>query len=181
MSVPTTDLLSPALDLDGAADAEDAAAGEGATVRHLALRMGERPFAIEIAHVREIVGMQPVTPLHDVPPYVLGLMNLRGHVIPLIDAAARIGLRPCEPDERTCIVVLSLDGHDAGLMVDRVERVIDLPVARAAPEGSAGGAAPTGRHGDVHREGDHVVVTLDPFWLAQPPSAERAGPRTQRG
>jgi len=164
------DLLAGSLDLDPPARDETS---QVETVRHLSLRLRDQHFAIEIRHVREIVSMQPITPVHDVSSYVKGLMNLRGHVIPLIDTGERLGLCSRAHDERTCIVVLQLedlDDAELGLIVDRVDRVIDLPLT---PEEDTRGSA--GRN--VQRHGDEVVVCLDPIWLASATAlaGERAG------
>ncbi|MCA9608564.1 MAG: purine-binding chemotaxis protein CheW [Myxococcales bacterium] len=163
MNAPAMNLLDPSLELDRDVDASTAEPVP--TIRHLAFALGGRRYAIEIRHVLEIVGMQPMTPVHDVEPWVRGLMNLRGHVVPLVDASSRLGQPPKEYDERTCIVVLSLEGQSIGLIVDRVERVVDLPESIFV--------SPDGEHRrredvrGVYRDGDEVVVCLDPLWLAR--------------
>lgn len=166
----STDLLSSSLDVDrggGAYELEQEAPVE--MTRHLAIGIRARSFAVELQHVREIVGLQPMTPVHDAPPYVRGLMNLRGHVVPLVDAAERIGEEPREYDERTAIVVLALEGGEVGIIVDRVERVIDLPVGDT--DGDSGRADYLR---GVHNDADGTIVCLDPDWLAGTPAlAER--------
>jgi len=162
-SAATVDLLSPSLELErrGEADDEERAVP---TIRHLAFRLRGRPFAIEIRHVLEIDGLQPVTPVHDLPSYVRGLMNLRGHVVPLVDAGERIGLGRREYDERTCIVLLQLDGNEVGVAVDRVTRVVDLPETLF----SGNGERPRQDFvRGVYREGDETVLCLDPSYLAR--------------
>lgn len=160
-TAPAMDLLSPSLDV-GIDDEAHEAAPEP-TIRHLELILRERAYAIEIRHVLEIVVMQPLTPVHDAPPWVKGLMNLRGHVVPLVDASERIGLEPRPYDDRTCIIVLQIGDEEVGLVVDRVRRVIDLP--RRVFEGESESKRQAHHVRGVWRDGDEVVVCLDPAWL----------------
>lgn len=154
------DLLSSSLDVGSHSyETEDEEHVE--MVRHLAIGIRERSFAVELQFVREIVGLQPMTPVHDSPPYVRGLMNLRGHVVPLVDAAERIGEEPRAFDDRTAIVVLALPGGEVGIIVDRVERVLDLPASDA--EGDAGRAEYVR---GVHNDDGGTIVCLDPEWLS---------------
>ncbi|MEW6573885.1 MAG: chemotaxis protein CheW [Bacillota bacterium] len=82
---------------------------------------------IEIRHVTEIVGIQNITEVPDMPPRVKGVINLRGRVIPVMDVRLRSGIEDRTYDDRTCIVTVSIDEHTVGLIINRVSEVLDLP------------------------------------------------------
>ncbi len=170
MTQMTQDLLSADLELGPPAD-QAARADVVPKIRHLVFDVGGKPFGIELRHVREIVGMQPITPLHDVAKYIRGLMNLRGHVVPLVDASLRLDLEARDYDERTCIIVLSLDQHEVGLIVDRVQRVVDLPATEVDTDRTRADYLR-----GVHPDGDSAIVCLDPHWLATASSARAPQP-----
>ncbi len=100
---------------------------------YLTFDVGEEMYAVNIASVTEIVGMQHISEIPDVPAYIKGAMNLRGKVIPVMDQRLRFGL-PARPyDERTTIVVLDLEGVPTGLVVDRVTDVLTIPPDKIDP------------------------------------------------
>ena len=88
---------------------------------------GSEVYGIAIKNVREIVGMQKYTEVAELPAYIKGIINLRGRIIPLIDVRLRFGKPPIPYDDRTCVIVVDIDGVAAGLIVDRVEEVLTIP------------------------------------------------------
>jgi purine-binding chemotaxis protein CheW len=82
--------------------------------------LGAQLFSIDIMSVREIRGWTASTPLAHAPDYVLGMINLRGTILPVVDLAARLGLGKSEPTASSVVVVVQLDDRQAGLMVDAV-------------------------------------------------------------
>ncbi|MCB2212520.1 chemotaxis protein CheW [bacterium] len=95
--------------------------------RYLTFTLGDEQYGVEIRYVTEIVGIQPITELPDTPPYLSGVINLRGKVIPVIEVRARFGLQTREYDDRTCIIVVNIRSTSVGLIVDRVAEVIEIP------------------------------------------------------
>ena len=92
------------------------------------MELGMQAFALDVAMVREILEIRPITPLPNAPPDLLGMIDLRGESIAVIDVTARLGLphRASDPER---ILVLDLEGgHGAaiGVIADRVLNVIDL-------------------------------------------------------
>jgi len=87
---------------------------------------GGQSFSIDIAHVREIRRWSPVTPLPHAPAEVLGVMNLRGSVIPIYDLAARFGLPPTEENARNVIVVAMHEQQVLGLLVEAVSEILSV-------------------------------------------------------
>ncbi len=88
---------------------------------------GGQSFSIDITDVREIRRWSPVTPLPHAPPEVLGVMNLRGSVIPIYDLAARFGLTPTLENPRNVIVVAMHDSQVLGLLVEAVSEILSVP------------------------------------------------------
>ncbi len=100
---------------------------------YLTFEVADETYAVNIACVTEIVGMQRISEIPDVPAYIKGAMNLRGKVIPVMDQRLRFGLPAREYDERTTIIVLDLEGVPTGLVVDRVTDVLTIPPDRIDP------------------------------------------------
>ncbi len=93
----------------------------------LTYTIGNQEYGIEIRNVTEIIGIQKITSLPDVPEFVKGVINLRGKVIPVVDVRLRFGMEAREYDERTCIVVVNISGTSVGLVVDTVSEVMNIP------------------------------------------------------
>jgi purine-binding chemotaxis protein CheW len=101
--------------------------------KYLTFSMGKEEYGIGIRHVTEIIGIQNVTDLPDMPVYVKGVINLRGKVIPVIDVRLRFGLEQRPYDERTCIVVVTIRNIAVGLIVDSVSEVVDIAATQIEP------------------------------------------------
>ncbi|MCL2743440.1 MAG: chemotaxis protein CheW [Planctomycetaceae bacterium] len=107
---------------------------------YLSFRLGDEDYCIEIRHVTEIVGMQKITEVPDMPHYVKGVVNLRGQVIPVIDMRLRFNMEGRSYDERTCIVVITLrEGQvQVGLVVDTVNEVRSIDAGNVSPPPKSG-------------------------------------------
>ncbi|MEW6192915.1 MAG: chemotaxis protein CheW [Bacillota bacterium] len=95
--------------------------------KFLTFVLGGEEYGIEIRHVTEIIGIQSITEVPDMPAHVKGVINLRGKVVPVMDVRLRFGMPERPYDDRTCIVVINIDGQAVGLVVDRVSEVLDIP------------------------------------------------------
>ena len=98
--------------------------------KYLTFRLANEEYGLQIMKVQEIIGMQPVTHVPRLPPYVRGIVNLRGRIIPTIELRAKFGLERVADTEKTCIIVvemLSAKGKiSAGIIVDEVAEVLDI-------------------------------------------------------
>ena len=81
----------------------------------------------------EIVGVQKITEVPDMPTFVKGVINLRGRVIPVMDVRLRFHMEPIAYDERTCVIVVDLSGTFVGLIVDTVQEVRQIPEDQVSP------------------------------------------------
>ena len=95
--------------------------------KYLTFHIGTEDYGISIAYVTEIIGIQSITEIPEMPDFIKGVINLRGKVIPVMDVRTRFKLSPREYDERTCIIVVEIDGTSVGLVVDAVNEVADIP------------------------------------------------------
>ena len=88
--------------------------------------VGQEVYGIEIKFVTEIIGIQDITEVPELPDYVKGIINLRGKIIPVIDVRIRFKKEPKEYNDRTCIVVVDIKEIYVGLIVDNVSEVITI-------------------------------------------------------
>ena len=102
-------------------------------MKALTLRLQDELFAVEAESVREILDLVPITEVPNAPPFVGGLINVRGRVVPLADLRVMFGMDRPEPDQDTRIVVMeiSIDGEPtiAGILADKVHDVTDIEAA----------------------------------------------------
>lgn len=94
--------------------------------KFLTFALGKEFFAIEILHVVEIIGIQNITAIPDVPGYVKGIINLRGKIIPVMDMRIRFEMESIAYGDRTCIIVLEVNQMSVGIIVDEVAEVVDI-------------------------------------------------------
>lgn len=87
---------------------------------------GGQSFSMDIRQVREIRRWSPVTPLPHAPSEVLGVMNLRGSVIPIFDLAVRFGLAPTPDNPRNVVVIAAHEAQTVGLLVESVSEILSV-------------------------------------------------------
>ena len=128
--------------------------------KYLTFRIASEDYGIAIANVTEIIGIQSITEIPEMADYIKGVINLRGKVIPVMDIRLRFKLPPREYDERTCIVVVEIDGTSVGLVVDTVNEVADIPEEQVEPAPKSkrkGGSYIQG----IGKIGQEVKILLD--------------------
>lgn len=94
--------------------------------RYITFLIGQEFYGMPIKHVMEIVNMQPITAIPHRPDYIKGVINLRGTVIPVMDAGLRMKQQPCDYNGRTCIIIIDMNGRKFGLVVDNVSEVLTI-------------------------------------------------------
>jgi len=107
------------------------------TSRWLRLRCGTQAYALELLKVQEVVLPVPLLPLRGTAPAMLGIMNLRGQVVPVMDLGIHLGAVTAEDDAQTRIVVLEENGETLGLRVSAVEDVANLTDSQIEPPDTA--------------------------------------------
>lgn len=94
--------------------------------KYLIFSIGNELYGMEIRYITEIIGIQPITEVPEMQSYIRGITNLRGKIIPVIDAHLRFRIPEKEYDKRTCIIVIDTNGLTIGLIVDSVSEVLTL-------------------------------------------------------
>jgi purine-binding chemotaxis protein CheW len=105
----------------------------GEMLEIIAFHLQDQEFCVRTVTIREIRGWGSATPIPHSPKEVLGVMNLRGTVIPIIDLAKKLGIPSREPTQRSAIIVAEVRGMAVGLVVDRVSDILTIPVDRLQP------------------------------------------------
>ena len=95
--------------------------------KFLTFNLGNESYGIEIKHVTEIIGIQPVTEVPELPEYIIGIINLRGKIIPVMDVRLRFKKPYREYNDRTCVIVIDIKDVSIGLIVDSVAEVLSIP------------------------------------------------------
>ncbi|ANP45677.1 chemotaxis protein CheW [Candidatus Viadribacter manganicus] len=104
----------------------------------ISFRVGEQEYCLDIMAVREIRGWTPATSLPHSPPFVRGVINLRGAVLPILDLKARLGLGAAAPDARSVIIVVHIGTRLVGLLVDAVSEILATERASVQPTPNVG-------------------------------------------
>ena len=94
--------------------------------KFLTFSIGSEFYGIEIKYVTEIIGIQAITEIPELPQYIKGIINLRGKIIPVMDIRLRFKKEPKEYNDRTCIVVVDMKDISIGLIVDNVSEVMSI-------------------------------------------------------
>lgn len=118
-------------------------------------------YGLEILIVQEINGLMPITRVPRTPDYVMGVVNLRGKVIPVVDLRLKFGMDAIEPTDLTCIIVVQSQGIQFGLVVDRVSEVVDLLSANIEEAPSFGADIDTDYIRGMGKSEDRVTILLD--------------------
>jgi purine-binding chemotaxis protein CheW len=98
--------------------------------KYLTFTLADEEYGIGILKIKEIIGMMPVTTVPQTPDFVKGVINLRGKVIPVMDLRLRFGMEAIDYTERTCIIVVEIEGDSGtimiGIVVDSVSEVLNI-------------------------------------------------------
>ena len=131
---------------------------------YMTFKSGNEYYGIKIHYVYEIVGFQDITPVPETESYIMGLINLRGKIIPVIDVQKRFGQEPSEYNDRTCIIVVDVKATTVGLIVEKIAEAVEIKDENILPP-------PTISRVDriqnkyvygIAKVGDSVKLLLDP-------------------
>src|SRR5262245_5651603 len=128
--------------------------------KFLTFFLDDDEYGFEILKVQEIIGMMNVTPVPRTPPFVKGVINLRGKVIPIIDLRLKFAMPAVAQTEETCIIVVRAQGVVMGTVVDKVSEVLDI-AAEDIDALSFGTAVNTDYILGIGKTGSKVTMLLD--------------------
>lgn len=95
-------------------------------LRWVTFQLEKEVYGVNVMQVQEVLRYTEIAPVPGAPDYVLGIINLRGNVVTIIDTRMRFGLSPAEITDNTCIIIIEVDKQVVGILVDRVSEVVDL-------------------------------------------------------
>jgi len=106
--------------------------------KFLTFLLADEAYGVEVLRIREIIRMQKITPVPQMPVHVKGVINLRGKVIPVVDLRLKFNLPAEEATERTCVIVVDVENGQGvstllGLVVDAVEEVLNITEGEVEP------------------------------------------------
>jgi len=129
--------------------------------RYLTLTLGQAIFAIAIHSVREILDDRAITPIPHSPDCMMGVVNVRGTAVPVVDLGCKFGLASVAHTQNTRIVIVELGRDDrtslAGALADSVREVLEIDAAAIAPAPVSAGGFLRG----IAREGERFLLVLD--------------------
>ncbi len=108
------------------------------TAPYVTFSLAEETYAIDVLQVQEVLKVTEIAPVPGVPDYILGIINLRGNVVTVIDARRRMGLDDRESDEASRIVIIDVDNQNVGILVDSVSEVVRISPDSVEPAPEVG-------------------------------------------
>ena len=142
-----------------------AKADAGQAGQYLTFGLGTETFAIGIMAIKEIIEYASLTEVPMMPPYVRGVINLRGSVVPVLDLPVRFGKASSAITKRTCIVIIDVmlgnDRHVLGLVVDAVNAVLDIPQSDIEPPPAFGASIRTEFIRGMVKINNKFVIVID--------------------
>jgi len=135
------------------------------TSQYLTFRLGEEIFALEIFKVREVLEYRSVTAVPRTPPFMQGVINLRGSVVPVVDLHTKFGTGSTAKTNDTCIIIaeVDFDGEtmQLGALADSVEEVFDMDSSQIEPPPRMGTHLDVDFIKGMGKKGEDFVIILD--------------------
>ena len=129
--------------------------------RFLTFVLDQEIFGIEIRFVTEIIGLQGITEMPEMPEYIKGIINLRGRIVPLMDVRLRFCKMAKDYDDRTCIIVVDYNGISIGLIVDSVSEVMTIAEDQISERPNISGSDSRGFVKNIGKATGYVILLLD--------------------
>jgi purine-binding chemotaxis protein CheW len=129
--------------------------------QYLTFRLGNEDYGVDILSVQEIKGYVQTTRLPNSPPEIIGVLNLRGTVVPIIDLRRKFGLEEVEYTSFTAIVVVVVRGRVMGMIVDSVSEVVNIPQAHIQPPPDFGDSTRINFIKGMAKREDALITLLD--------------------
>jgi purine-binding chemotaxis protein CheW len=146
--------------------------------KYLSFRIGEESYCIGIRFVTEIIELQRISAVPDMPPSVKGVINLRGSVIPVMDLRIRFGMEERAYDDRTCVVVTEVRAMPVGFIVDTVEEVSEMPAGDIEPAPRLRSGSGEARYvSGIGKAGNKVKILIDVEKVVGEDAVEALGER----
>lgn len=129
--------------------------------KYLTFTLNREVYGMEILKVREIIVLMDIVPVPCAPEAILGVINLRGKIIPVMDVKKRFGMQEVERSRENCIIVVDLGSREMGIVVDSVSEVMDFPDHEIDPPPEYGVEVQTDFILGMGKIGGRVTILLD--------------------
>ena len=140
--------------------------------QYMTFKCSDEIYGISIKYVNEIIGLSQITKVPETQDYLIGLINLRGKIIPVIDVRIRFGKEPLEYNDRTCVIVIDVKSTVIGLIVDAIDEVAAF--AETPPPSVSDLAMQAKKYVfGIGRVNGEVKLLLDPDKLINDPEPEK--------
>ncbi len=128
-------------------------------IQLVTFRLADETYGINVMHVQEVLRITEIAPVPGAPDYVLGIINLRGNVVTVIDTRTRFGLPRAETDDSSRIVIIESEQQVVGILVDSVAEVVELHQSEIDSAPNVGNEE-SSRYiqGVANRESDLLIV-----------------------
>lgn len=123
--------------------------------------VGDAIYGIELLHVIEIVQMSTITKVPNVPSYISGIINLRGKIVPVINVRTKFCQPEKEFDEKTCIIVIEIEGMRVGLIVDSFSDVATIENHQLADPPASSTSASNHYLQSIANVGGRMILNID--------------------
>jgi len=130
-------------------------------IQLVTFRLKDESYGINVMQVQEVLQVSEIAPVPGAPSYVLGIINLRGNVVTVIDTRARFGLPSAERDDRSRIVIAESQQQVVGMLVDGVAEVVELRHSEIGSAPSVSGEEGARYIQGVASRGDDLLIVVD--------------------
>lgn len=134
---------------------------EDPVIQWVTFRLDGETYGINVMKVQEVLRMTEIAPVPGAPDYVVGIINLRGNVVTVIDTRKRFGLMPTEADDSTRIVIIESDSNIVGILVDSVAEVVNLRGSQIETAPNVGNEESSKYIQGVFSRADDILILVD--------------------
>ncbi len=130
-------------------------------LRWVTFHLDNEVYGVNVMQVKEVLRYTEIAPVPGAPDYVLGIINLRGNVVTVIDTRMRFGLSPCDVSENSRIVIIEAENQIVGILVDSVAEVVDLNSDDIDPAPNIGTEESAEFIRGVSNRNDELLILID--------------------
>lgn len=138
-----------------------AESSDDSIIQWVTFHLDNEKYGIKVMQVQEVLRMTEIAPVPGAPHYVLGIINLRGNVVTVVDTRRRFGLADVESGDETRIVIVESESNVVGILVDSVAEVVDLKVSEIESAPNVGNDESSKYIQGVSSRGDELLILVD--------------------
>ena len=139
----------------------DEVENDDSIIQWVTFHLENEKYGIKVMQVQEVLRMTEIAPVPGAPHYVIGIINLRGNVVTVIDTRRRFGLSDAESDDETRIVIIEADNNVVGILVDSVAEVVDLKTSEIETAPNVGNDESSKYIQGVSSRDDELLILVD--------------------